>query len=61
MGQPFTFFVDAGTGRGRLIYHRYDGHYGLITPPGERDRAVPGSTRTLSRPADRERSDESPG
>jgi len=30
--QPFLFFVNAGTGRGNLIYHRYDGHYGLIGP-----------------------------
>jgi Sigma 54 modulation/S30EA ribosomal protein C terminus len=34
LGQPFLFFVDSGTGRGNLIYHRYDGHYGLITPVG---------------------------
>jgi Sigma 54 modulation/S30EA ribosomal protein C terminus len=31
-GQPFLFFIDAGTGRGNLIYHRYDGHYGLVVP-----------------------------
>jgi ribosome-associated translation inhibitor RaiA len=31
-GQPFVFFADASTGRGRVLYHRYDGHYGLITP-----------------------------
>lgn len=31
-GQPFVFFADAGTGRGSVVYHRYDGHYGLITP-----------------------------
>jgi Sigma 54 modulation/S30EA ribosomal protein C terminus len=34
-GQPFVFFADMGTGRGSLIYHRYDGHYGLIRPAGE--------------------------
>ena len=33
-GQSFLFFVDAGTGRGNLIYHRYDGNYGLIAPAG---------------------------
>ena len=33
-GQPFLFFVNAETGRGNLIYHRYDGHYGLIGPAG---------------------------
>lgn len=31
-GQPFVFFVDADTERGNILYHRYDGHYGLITP-----------------------------
>ena len=31
-GQPFVFFADAGTGRRCVLYHRYDGHYGLITP-----------------------------
>jgi hypothetical protein len=29
-GQPFTFFIDAATGFGSLLYHRYDGHYGLV-------------------------------
>ncbi|GAA2673212.1 sigma 54 modulation/S30EA ribosomal C-terminal domain-containing protein [Actinoplanes palleronii] len=32
--QPFLFFADVTEGRGRLLYHRYDGHYGLITPAG---------------------------
>ena len=27
------FFVNSQTNRGNLIYHRYNGHYGLITPP----------------------------
>lgn len=31
-GLPFVFFVDTATGHGNLLYHRYDGHYGLITP-----------------------------
>jgi Sigma 54 modulation/S30EA ribosomal protein C terminus len=35
-GQPFTFFVDARTGRGSLVYHRYNGHYGLLVPAGVR-------------------------
>jgi ribosome-associated translation inhibitor RaiA len=30
--QPFLFFLNSQTGRGNLIYHRYDGHYGLIEP-----------------------------
>lgn len=32
LGQPFLFFVNSRTSRGNLIYHRYNGHYGLITP-----------------------------
>jgi ribosome-associated translation inhibitor RaiA len=27
---PFVFFVDPAAGRGRVLYRRYDGHYGLI-------------------------------
>ncbi|HXW87674.1 MAG TPA: sigma 54 modulation/S30EA ribosomal C-terminal domain-containing protein [Streptosporangiaceae bacterium] len=30
--QPFLFFVNSQTSRGNLLYHRYDGHYGLIEP-----------------------------
>ena len=29
---PFVFHVDPGTGRGSVVYRRYDGHYGVITP-----------------------------
>ena len=32
LGQTFLFFVNSQTSRGNLIYHRYNGHYGLITP-----------------------------
>lgn len=28
----FLFFTDASTGRGAVLYLRYDGHYGLIQP-----------------------------
>lgn len=31
---PRVFFKDAETHRGRVLYRRYDGHYGLITPAG---------------------------
>lgn len=31
-GYPFLFFVEPQQHRGRLLYHRHDGHYGLITP-----------------------------
>ena len=34
LGQPFQFFVSGETPRGNLIYHRYDGNYGVITPAG---------------------------
>jgi ribosome-associated translation inhibitor RaiA len=29
---PFAFYRDAGTGRGNVLYRRFDGHYGLATP-----------------------------
>ncbi|MER7007716.1 sigma 54 modulation/S30EA ribosomal C-terminal domain-containing protein [Dactylosporangium sp. NPDC000555] len=31
---PFLFFTEARTGRGNLVYRRYDGGAGLITPAG---------------------------
>jgi ribosome-associated translation inhibitor RaiA len=31
-GWPFVFYRDRDRTRGRLLYHRHDGHYGLITP-----------------------------
>jgi ribosome-associated translation inhibitor RaiA len=31
LGLPFLFFLDGERGRGALLYHRYDGHYGLIS------------------------------
>lgn len=36
--EPFVFFLTPRGGRGRVLYRRYDGHYGLIRPVGE---AVP--------------------
>jgi ribosome-associated translation inhibitor RaiA len=33
-GLPFVFYANRQTGRGAVLYHRYDGHYGLITPSG---------------------------
>ncbi|WP_245668508.1 ribosome hibernation promotion factor [Nocardia xishanensis] len=32
-GLPFVFFRDRASNRGSVLYHRYDGDYGLITPP----------------------------
>lgn len=34
LGLTFLFFIDAAQGRASVLYHRYDGHYGLITPAG---------------------------
>ncbi len=31
-GERHLFFADAASGRGSVLYLRYDGHYGLITP-----------------------------
>lgn len=31
-GLPFLFYLDAEHARGCVLYHRYDGHYGLISP-----------------------------
>lgn len=36
-GQAFVFFIDSETGRGSLVYHRYDGHYGLVAPARVRE------------------------
>ncbi|HEU5084967.1 MAG TPA: sigma 54 modulation/S30EA ribosomal C-terminal domain-containing protein [Acidimicrobiales bacterium] len=33
-GAPWLFFVDPDHERGQVLYRRYDGHYGLITPAG---------------------------
>ena len=29
-GEPFLFYLDRESGRGRVLYLRYDGHYGLV-------------------------------
>jgi ribosomal subunit interface protein len=34
LNHRFVYFVDEGSGRARVIYLRYDGHYGLIEPAG---------------------------
>lgn len=31
-GAPWLFFVSARSGRGQVLYRRYDGHYGLVGP-----------------------------
>lgn len=32
LNHRFLYFIDGESGRGRVIYLRYDGHYGLIEP-----------------------------
>jgi hypothetical protein len=32
VGHRFLFFENAASGRGNVLYRRYDGHYGLIEP-----------------------------
>lgn len=32
--EPMVFFADAPSGRGCVLYRRYDGHYGMIVPVG---------------------------
>ena len=34
-GLPFLFYLDGDHARGYVLYHRYDGHYGLIDPQAE--------------------------
>jgi hypothetical protein len=31
-GLPFLLFAEPTSGRGRVLYRRYDGHYGLVRP-----------------------------
>lgn len=30
--EPFVCFLDEASGRGQVLYRRYDGHYGLVRP-----------------------------
>jgi ribosome-associated translation inhibitor RaiA len=32
-GDSTLFFADSNTGRGCVLYRRYDGHYGVVAPP----------------------------
>ena len=31
-GQRYSFFINPDTGRGNVLYRRYDGHYGRLSP-----------------------------
>ncbi len=49
-GAPMLFFRNAISGRGNVIYRRYDGHYGLITPPtDDTDDTVDTADSTVTR------------
>lgn len=41
-GERFLFYIDAATRRGNVLYHRYDGHYGLIAPAEPREEPPTG-------------------
>jgi len=43
-GLRMLFFTDSDSGRGRLLYPRYDGDLGLITPVGDGERRIPRSS-----------------
>ncbi len=49
-GRPFVFFANAVTGRANVVYRRYDGHYGLITPPVDDDETVDRATNPADAP-----------
>ncbi len=46
-GEPFVAFVDRDTGLANVVYHRYDGHYGLVTTA--REPAPPAQPATARR------------
>jgi ribosome-associated translation inhibitor RaiA len=43
---PLVFFIDCDTGRGRVVYRRYDGHYGSLTRAEEPMETPPGTVRS---------------
>jgi hypothetical protein len=45
---PVLFFIDRDNGRGRVVYRRYDGHYGTITSADEPVRTPSGTVRSAS-------------
>jgi ribosome-associated translation inhibitor RaiA len=46
--EPWVFFEDSDAGRGHLLYRRYDGHYGLVTPT-DAPEATPGADEDANR------------
>lgn len=45
---PLVFFIDRETNRGRVVYRRYDGHYGTLTRADEPVEAPSGTVRGTS-------------
>jgi hypothetical protein len=45
---PLVFFIDRDTGRGRVVYRRYDGHYGSLTRAEEPVETPSGTVRSTS-------------
>ena len=52
---PFLFFKDAETGRGSVLYGRYDGNYGLITAAGPAAAVSPAGASAAAADSLRER------
>lgn len=44
---PWVFFSDADSARGHVLYRRYDGHYGLLTPRSEPDGPADGADNAI--------------
>jgi ribosome-associated translation inhibitor RaiA len=45
---PWVFFIDRDTGRGRVVYRRYDGHYGSLTRADQPLEPPSGTVRSTS-------------
>lgn len=50
-GRPYEFFADKMTGRGRVLYARYDGNYGLLGAAGHLITRLAHPANMLRQPA----------
>jgi hypothetical protein len=57
-GERFELFENPRSGRRNVVYRRYDGHYGLITPPSPTTREPPPSEERLIHEGTRNRMSE---
>jgi ribosome-associated translation inhibitor RaiA len=46
LGWPFLFYRDYESGRGCVLYHRFDRHFGVIAPPALRPTSAFGRQRS---------------